>query len=58
MTFPKGDAAILDGLTIFHRKEPRDLTAAYQFYCQKDPGRGARRPGGRLGQPGGSFTRS
>ena len=34
-TFPTNDPAILDGLTIFHRKEPRDLTAAYQFYCQK-----------------------
>lgn len=34
-TFPKGDVAILDGLTIFHRKEPRDLTAAYQFFCGK-----------------------
>jgi len=33
--FPKWEPAILDGLTIFHRKEPRDLTAAYQFYCQK-----------------------
>ena len=33
--FPKGEPAILDGLIIFHRKEPRDLTAAYQFYCQK-----------------------
>jgi DNA polymerase-3 subunit epsilon len=33
--FPKGVPAILDGLTIFHRKEPRDLTAAYQFYCQR-----------------------
>ena len=33
--FPSGDAAILDGLTIFHRKEPRDLTAAYQFFCRK-----------------------
>jgi len=35
LTFPQGEAALLDGLTIFHRKEPRDLTAAYQFYCQK-----------------------
>ena len=35
LTFPKDEPAILDGLTIFHRKEPRDLTAAYQFYCQK-----------------------
>lgn len=33
--FPKGEPAILDGLTIYHRKEPRDLTAAYQYYCQK-----------------------
>lgn len=33
--FPKENPRILDGLTIFHRKEPRDLTAAYQFYCQK-----------------------
>jgi DNA polymerase-3 subunit epsilon len=33
--FPKGEPAILDALTIFHRKEPRDLTAAYQFYCHK-----------------------
>jgi DNA polymerase-3 subunit epsilon len=35
ITFPKDEPAILDGLTIFHRKEPRDLTAAYQFYCGK-----------------------
>lgn len=35
LQFPREDACILDGLTIFHRKEPRDLTAAYQFYCQK-----------------------
>ena len=35
LSFPSEDACILDGLTIFHRKEPRDLTAAYQFYCQK-----------------------
>ncbi len=33
--FPKDEPAILDALVIFHRKEPRDLTAAYQFYCQK-----------------------
>jgi len=26
----------LDSLTIFHRMERRDLTAAYRFYCQKD----------------------
>src|SRR5262249_38613597 len=34
-TFPANDPFILDGLTVFHRKEPRDLTAAYQFYCKK-----------------------
>ncbi len=33
--FPKGDPSVLDGLIIFHRREPRDLTAAYQFFCQK-----------------------
>lgn len=33
--FPKGDPAIIDALTIFHKKEPRDLTAAYQFFCGK-----------------------
>ena len=27
--------SLLDGLTIFHQRERRDLTAAYQFYCQK-----------------------
>lgn len=35
LTFPQGSLAILDALTIFHRKEPRDLSAAYQYYCQK-----------------------
>lgn len=27
--------AIIDTLTIFHRKEPRNLGAAYRFYCGK-----------------------
>lgn len=27
---------LVDAQTIFHKKEPRNLTAAYQFYCQKD----------------------
>ena len=27
---------LIDVLTIFHRMEPRTLTAAYRFYCQKD----------------------
>jgi DNA polymerase III subunit epsilon len=26
---------VLDGLTIYHQKERRDLSAAYQFYCGK-----------------------
>jgi len=29
------NCAIIDGLTIFHQKEPRDLTAAYRYYCGK-----------------------
>jgi len=33
--FPKEGTALIDALTIFHRREPRDLTAAYQFYCGK-----------------------
>lgn len=27
---------IVDAQSIFHRKEPRDLTAAYRFYCYKE----------------------
>ncbi|MCZ7557287.1 MAG: 3'-5' exonuclease [Bacteroidia bacterium] len=27
---------VVDSLTIFHLKEPRDLTAAYRFYCAKE----------------------
>ncbi|MGZ5188807.1 MAG: exonuclease domain-containing protein [Kaistella sp.] len=26
---------LVDAQTIFHKKEPRNLTAAYQFYCKK-----------------------
>lgn len=33
--FPKEGTAVIDALTIFHRKEPRDLSAAYQYYCGK-----------------------
>ncbi len=29
------DRSLIDALTIYHQKERRDLTAAYQFYCQK-----------------------
>ncbi|MGC4130567.1 MAG: exonuclease domain-containing protein [Bergeyella sp.] len=27
---------LVDAQTIFHKMEPRNLTAAYKFYCQKD----------------------
>jgi len=27
---------VVDGLVIFHQKEPRDLTAALKFYCNKE----------------------
>lgn len=33
--FPKEGTRILDSVTIYHRREPRDLTAAYKFYCGK-----------------------
>lgn len=29
-------ANLIDVQTIFHKKEPRNLTAAYKFYCSKD----------------------
>ena len=28
--------SVVDGLIIFHQREPRDLTAALKFYCGKD----------------------
>jgi DNA polymerase-3 subunit epsilon len=33
--FAAHTCGIIDGLTIFHQRERRDLTAAYQFYCKK-----------------------
>ena len=30
------DARHLDAMRIFHKMEPRDLTAAYRFYCDED----------------------
>ena len=27
---------LVDAQTIYHKMEPRNLTAAYQFYCKKD----------------------
>jgi DNA polymerase-3 subunit epsilon len=34
-TFSTDGRAIVDSLTIYHQKERRDLSAAYEFYCQK-----------------------
>lgn len=30
------NASFIDVQTIFHKREPRNLTAAYKFYCNKD----------------------
>jgi DNA polymerase-3 subunit epsilon len=35
MSFETENRALIDGLTIYHQKERRDLTAAYEFYCHK-----------------------
>jgi DNA polymerase-3 subunit epsilon len=35
IAFDVENRCILDGLTIYHQKERRDLTAAYEFYCRK-----------------------
>ena len=32
-SFRFGDARKIDGLSVFHQRERRDLTAAYKFYC-------------------------
>ncbi|WP_435020354.1 exonuclease domain-containing protein [Tundrisphaera sp. TA3] len=34
--FPVAGRKVIDACHIFHRREPRDLTAAYRFYCGKD----------------------
>lgn len=34
--FDVKDAGLIDVQTIFHKKEPRNLVAAYRFYCNKD----------------------
>lgn len=36
VTFPMEGRAVVDALTIFHRMEPRNLTAAQKFYCGKE----------------------
>ena len=33
MTFPVAGRRVVDACNIYHRREPRDLTAAYRFYC-------------------------
>lgn len=35
LSFSAQGLGLIDGLTIFHQKEKRDLTAAYRFYCKK-----------------------
>ena len=35
ITFPDGPVNIIDAHKIFIKKEPRDLSAAYRFYCDK-----------------------
>lgn len=34
-SFPTENCSVIDGLAIYHQRERRDLSAAYQFYCQK-----------------------
>ena len=36
LDFDLGKFKLVDAQTIFHKMEPRNLTAAYQFYCKKD----------------------
>lgn len=35
ITWDTDNRCMIDGLTIYHQKERRDLSAAYEFYCQK-----------------------
>jgi len=36
ITFPKEGVNFVDAMAIFHKKEKRDLTAAYKFFCGKE----------------------
>lgn len=36
MDFEMQNRRMVDAQKVFHKKEPRNLTAAYQFYCGKD----------------------
>ena len=35
-TFAMAGRKVIDACHLFHKREPRDLTAAYRFYCGKD----------------------
>lgn len=35
-TFPRSDVAVVDALAVFHRMEPRDLSAALRLYCGRE----------------------
>jgi len=35
LSFDLAGRRVLDALTVFHRMEPRNLSAAYEFYCGK-----------------------
>jgi DNA polymerase-3 subunit epsilon len=36
LVFPVSGRRIVDACRIFHQREPRDLTAAYKFYCNQE----------------------
>jgi DNA polymerase-3 subunit epsilon len=36
ISFPEEGTKFNDPMSIYHKKEKRDLTAAYKFYCDKD----------------------
>lgn len=36
VSFPAPDCRVIDAKTIFHKKEPRDLSAALAFYCGRE----------------------
>ena len=66
----RGGRAVIDACKIFHKREPRDLTAAYRIYCGREhegatrrrptwwrPG-DPRRAGGPLRRPAGDDRRA
>jgi DNA polymerase-3 subunit epsilon len=36
LVFPVAGRKVIDACRIYHKREPRDLTAAYKFYCQME----------------------